>query len=69
MADCSLILYRVIQSSPLYVREAHVVRLIQRAMRKKSVWGEEFTATELAARIEALSGAGITDSELICLLG
>ena len=63
-----LILYRVIQSSPLFAREAHLIRLIQRAIRKKSVWGEDFTATELAARIEALSGDSVTASELIPLL-
>ena len=61
-------MYRVIQSAPLTLREAHLVRLVQRAIRKKSAWGEYFTATELAARIEALSGAVVTASELICLL-
>ena len=61
-------MYRVIKSAPLYVHEAHLVRLIQRAIRKKSAWGEDFTATELAARIEALSGAGVMPSHLIPLL-
>ena len=61
-------MYRVIQGSPLGVREAHLVRLIQKALRKKSAWGKEFTATELAARIEALSGASLTASDLIPLL-
>ena len=61
-------MYRVIQSAPLTLREAHLVRLVQRAIRKKSAWGEHFTATELAARIEALSGERLTSSELICLL-
>ena len=63
-----LILYRVIQSAPLTVIEAHLVRLVQRAIRKKSAWGEYFTATELVAGIKALSGARLTRSELICLL-
>ena len=31
-----LILYRVIKSAPLTVREAHLVRLIQRALRTES---------------------------------
>ena len=63
-----LILYRVIQSAPLTLREAHLVRLVQRAIRKKSACGEYFTATELVARIKALSGERLTPSELICLL-
>ena len=50
------------------MREAHLVRLIQRAIRKKSAWGEYFTATELSARIEALSGAVVTASGVIPLL-
>ena len=48
--------------------EEHLVRLIQRASRKKSAWKEDFTATELAARIEALSGPGVSVSDLISLL-
>ena len=63
-----LILYRVIQSAPLAMYEADMVRRIQRAIRKKSAWGEHFTATELAARIEALSGPGVKVSDLISLL-
>ena len=61
-------MYRVIKSAPLTLREAHLVRLIQRAVRKKSAWGEHFTATELAGRIKAVSGTGVSVSELICLL-
>ena len=34
----------------------------------KSAWREDFAATELAARIEALSGARVTRSDLIPLL-
>ena len=30
--------------------------------------GEHFTATELAGRIKAVSGTGVSVSELICLL-
>ena len=61
-------MYRVIQSAPLGVHEAHVVRRIQRAIRKKSALEEHFTATELAARIEALSGPGVMVSDLLSLL-
>ena len=64
----AFILYRVIKNSPLNVREAHLVRLIQKAIRKKSAWGADFTSTELAARIEAVSGDRATASELISLL-
>ena len=60
-------MYRVIQSAPLGVYEAHLVRRLQRTIRKKSAWGEYFTATELAARIEALSGPGVRVSDLISL--
>ena len=45
-----------------------MVRRIQRAIRKKSAWAELFTATELAARIEALSGPSVRVSDLISLL-
>ncbi len=61
-------MYRVIQSAPLTLREAHLVLLIKKAIRKKSAWGEYFTATELADRIRALSGASVAPSELMCLL-
>ncbi len=61
-------LYRVIKSPPLTIGEARLVRLIQRAIRKKSAWGEQFTATELAGGIKALSGAGVSVTDLICLL-
>ena len=61
-------MYRVIQSAPLGVYEAQLVRRIQRAIRKKSAWGEHFTATELAARIEALSGPGVRVSDLMSML-
>ena len=50
------------------MHEAQLVRRIQRAIRKKSAWEEHFTASELAARIEALSGAGLRVSDLISLL-
>ena len=58
-------MYRMIQSAPLNLRETHLVRLIQGAMWKRSAWGDDFTATGLAARIEALSGAGVTASDMI----
>ena len=67
VAEEGLILYRAIQSAPLTMREAHLVRLIKGAIRKESAWGEDFTATELADRSRALSGACATPSELMCL--
>ena len=46
-----LTVYRMIQSAPLNVRETHLVRLIEGAMWKRSAWGDDLTATGLAARV------------------
>ena len=62
-------MYRTIQKPVGDEADAVLIRLVQRAARKKSVWPPLFTSTFLARRIEECSGVTVQPFDIGALLG